>query len=758
MGFETIVKPVLVGEMQNIDFALRESASQLKEFVVKPGGVNPAEVIMRRAQKKRKDHNPEKIEFYEYDAYSKVQLAVDNVSEKFKKRKLFKAMSPLFDTVSSLSDSSAQKVLPVFVSETISEYYFRKFPRRTKEVIKATKIQGVGVGDESYVSQVLGSTFQQYNFYENNLYIMDKDFISPMSALANSYYYFSLRDSGTVNGKPCYQIRVDPKNAKDLVFSGILWISTTTYALKQLNLEITKDANLNFIEKLKIQQEYEEAKDGYWLPNKTRILIDIAEITNNSVGLIGLYYNSAKNIEINKVHELPFYDDKLTVNENAFKQDEAYWDTSRHETITDEDKRIYKMVDSLKNQPVIKTYVDVVDVIVEGHFPLGKVEIGPYQHLIGYNNLEGFRNRIGLRTTPDFHKDLMLIAYGAYGYKDDEFKYGLKANYVFNRTKWGKLGGFVTKDVELIGLTDEDIGTTALYDAFATIGTNTLNRSFTKRLWLEKELVKGYTQRVMLTHKNYLFEPVGYFNFGYKTNPADSSSSISSDYTISSFKLSGRLSHKEQFIIRRNRRLSLGNLKAPVLTVDYTQSLKNVLGGDFNYTQIGLELWQFNSLGNIGTFEYTIRGYKTFGTAPYPSLFIMRGNQSIFSNGYSYNLMNFFEFAADQYLAAEYEHQFNGLIMNRVPLLKNYNLRSFANTKMVYGTMSESNKALMPQSASFTNPNFFVNGKPYIEVGYGLENIFRFLRLDLIHRLTYVDDEHPNSRSFGVKVNAVLRF
>ena len=759
MGYQTVKRAVVLGTKQTIDFVLFESASSLTEIVVRPGGINPAEVIMKRAQKMKKEYNPEKIEFYEYEGYNKVQLAVDNVSDKLKKRKLFDAMEPLFDTISAFSDSSALKVLPVFVSETLSNYYFRKFPRRTKEVIQATKIQGVGVGEESYVSQILGSTFQQYNFYENNLYILDKDFISPLSGFANAYYYFMLMDSVVIDGQSCYQIKVDPKNPKDLVFNGMIWITSQTYALKQLSLEITKEANLNFIEKLKIQQEFEEVEPTYWLPKKTRVLIDVAELTNNTAGMIGLYYNSSKNIKVNVVHEVPFYEEKLTVDKDAFKMSEAFWDTARHEQITEEDKRIYQMVDSLKNQPLISTYVDVIEMIVDGHIPMGKIELGAYYYLLGYNPLEGVKTRVGFRTTPEFHKDFMIKAYGAYGFKDEQFKYGVFTDYVFDRTKWGKVGAFVKKDVELIGLTDEDVGTNALFDALSMLGTNRLNRSDIKRIWLEKELVKGYTQSVNLTHKSYLFEPIGNFNFAYFPNSDNPTPSLKSNYDITSINLKGRISHKEQFIYRKNQRYSMGNLKAPVFTFDYTHSFKDVLGGDFEFDKLGLEVWQFNSLGNLGTFQYTLKAYKTFGVAPYPSLFIMRGNQSFVASRDAYNLMSFFEFAADQYISFDYEHQFNGLFINRIPLANKFKLREFVNVKAVYGTISDKNMALMPLAdATITTPSFFDNGKPYVEFGYGLENIFRFIRVDFIHRLTYLDENHPNAKPFGIKVNAVFRF
>jgi hypothetical protein len=205
--------------------------------------------------------------------------------------------------------------------------------------------------------------------------------------------------------------------------------------------------------------------------------------------------------------------------------------------------------------------------------------------------------------------------------------------------------------------------------------------------------------------------------------------------------------------------LSFGNLKAPVLTLDYTHGFKDVLQGDFSFDKLGFELWQFNSLGNLGTFDYTIKAYKVFGALPYPILYIMRGNESPLSSGISYNLMSWFEFVADQYVSAEYEHQFNGILLNRVPIIQNWKWRSFINFKSVYGTMSDQNKAMLSaEELGGTNPSFFYTGVPYIELGYGIENIFRFIRVDFIHRLNYLDDNHPDAKSFGVKGTAVFRF
>lgn len=759
IGYDADTKAFTKGKEQQINFTLFPTAGMLGEAVVRPG-VNPALRIIEEAQKNRKKYNINRLESYEYESYNKVQLAVDNISEKFKKRKIFGAMEPLFDTISSFQTDSSLPVLPVFVSESLSDFYYHGAPRRTKEVIKASKVNGVGVGDDSYISQMLGSTFQQYNFYDNNLYILDKDFISPISTSAMSYYVYELVDSIMLSGDKCYQINVFPKNPKDLVFKGTIWITDSSYALKQLALEITKAANINFIEKLKIQQEIEEVEQNAWVPSKLRVLIDIAEITDNTLGMIGLYYNSNKDIQVNTNRAIKFYENKLVVNEDANDKDEQFWDTARHEKVSKEDLKIYNMVDSLKSQPIVKTYVDVLEVVVEGFYNLGKVEVGPYYYLLGWNLLEGARSRITFRTTEDFSKKWRLRAYAAYGLSDEQWKYLASVEHIFNRDKWFKAGLMYKKDVEQIGITDQDYGTTALFDALSILGSTRINRAELGKFWLEKELIKGYIQKVELTSKEFQFQPVGDYNFVYKTDPeAGNQSGLASNYHLTTINLEARVSHKELYIIRKNQRITIANLKAPVVKLGFTQGL-SLFGGDFNFQQVKLDVWQFNSMGNYGTFEYNIYAGKTFGTLPYPSLFVMRGNESLASNKRTYNMMNFFEFVADQYFAAHYEHQFNGLLMNRVPLFKKLKWRSFANAKVIYGSLSEENQNLIPMfdddGRTVTPIGTFEAGKPYIEMGYGIENIFRVMRLDFIHRLTYLDNE--NTSPFGIKGTFVFRF
>jgi hypothetical protein len=766
VGYVRTAKKVKAGITQEINFALETNTNSLNEIVIKPG-VNKAIVIIKKVQDNRKKYNIEKLEHYEYESFTKVQIAVDNITDKFKKKKLYKTMESLFDTISSLkADTNAIPVLPVFVSETLSDFYYNKNPYRTKEVIKATRIKGVGVGEDSYVAQVLGSSFQQYNFYENNLYLFDKDFISPISGLSLNYYNYALMDSMIIDGHKTFKIMVWPKNKKDLVFTGNLWIQDSTWALKQVSLEISKEANINFIEKIKIQQEMVEVEKDAWLPEKTRVLIDVAEITDNTLGMIGTYYTSTKNQKVNIKHDAKFYEQKVSVKEDAYSKDDHFWDTARHEQLSASDIKIFNLVDSFRNQPLVRTYVDIVEIIAEGYKPIanGKYEVGPYISTIAWNPLEGFRLRAGVRTTEVLFKNAQFEGFGAYGFLDEQWKYGLNVTKVLDRTHWTRAGIGIKKDVDLLGVTDNPFITSSLFKALNTLGSYRLNYTFEYKAWAEREVFKGITFRANFRHNDYQFvtrEGYDRYNFAYYKNP--DSANISNKFSVTTINLETRISLKQQFVFRHVDRYNFGNLKQPVFTINYTKGLKGTLGGEYNFDKIGFKVWQYNSWGNFGNFEYTIQAGKTFGTIPYPILEVARGNQSYVSSYYGYNMMQFFEFVSDQYISVQYEHNDNGLIFNRIPLIKKFKWRFFYNAKSIYGSLNNKNLILVPPTdkagKAVTPIGVYTKNKPYIELGYGVENIFKFVRVDFIHRINYLDPvKNPDAKPFGVKVNFVLKF
>lgn len=741
---------------QNINFQLVPDAQTLQEVEVVYGEYeNPAWEIIRNIIKQKKKNDKRSLDAYEYESYTKIEIDVDNISEKFRKKKVVQKIIAVLDSIESVAGEDGKPILPVFISESLSDFYYLKDADRKKEVIKKTKVTGIGVTDGSTVSQIIGSSFQEYNFYKNWLKIVEKDFVSPIADSWKVFYDYELEEEdANISGIPSYRIKFTPKRPQDLAFSGTMWIAKESYAIKQIDVTVGQSANLNFVEKIKIQQEYEPVQEeGAWLPNKTRVLIDIGEIRDDWAGMLAKFYVSNKNFEVNKPRSPKFFDQKLQVNEDALVNNGVeYWNQHRHDSLTDTEKNVYLMIDTVKNLPVVKTYVEIANIAINGYKKVGKFDIGPYSYAYAFNDVEGHRFRVGFKTNTDFSKKFILRGYAAYGLKDENWKYSIGGQYIISRKPWTQLGVSRSVDLEQVGIYNDDLDNTVLFNAFARFGT--LRRPFTNylnKIWFHTELLPGVRQGIMF--KNRRFDPL--YNFQYFQSNDEINRNRS--FTISELSFELRFSPGEQFIQNDNSRISLGNGTKPTVYLRYTVGIDNLMGSNFNYHKYFMGINQSFRLGTIGRTRYELAAGYTPSVLPYPLLETHLGNESSFYNDNSYNLMNFFEFVSDTYTSLKFRHQFEGLIMNRLPLFRKLKWRLFTTANILYGSVRQENIDLIPDFDELGNPVAGFNSlgdSPYTELGYGVENILKFIRVDFIHRLTYLNE---NSSKFGVRFSAQFR-
>ncbi|MDP2176064.1 MAG: DUF5686 family protein [Bacteroidota bacterium] len=760
VGYKTLYFVIKKGVEQTINIKMEQEDLMFKG-VTTVNKVNRALRIIRLAQENKHLYNLEKLNSFECESFTKVQIAVNNVSDDLKNKRLLKSVNGIFDTISSLSEDNEKQVLPIFLSENLSNFYYNKNPKLSKEVIIASRVKGIGVDDGTFLSQLLGSTFQQYNFNDNILPILLKNFISPISKSSFNYYNYKLKGSTYEPGsdRKLYQIEVTPKNPLDLVFTGYIWIEDSSFALKKLTLSITNKANLNFIEKLKITQELEATENGAMIPVKTRILIDIDEISKKSAGMIALFSNSYEKVVINKDRSPKFFDVAVKLNEDATQKNDTYWDSMRHEELTVDEKRALSKIDTLTNVRVIRNYVELINILFNGYKKIGKIDWGPYALLYGYNVLEGHRVRLGAKTNFSFSKRNIFSGYAAYGFTDELWKYKGQYERVINRKHWTMAGASYKNDVEQIGVNDDYYGSSNLFTAVSVFAASQLNRSKESKAWINSEFMKGWHGKLLLSHKEFRFEPVKNFNFAYETNASDTSM-IARDFTNSTLVLGLRWAPKEYYLINDNERVKQSKPGGLAISVNFTRGFKGVLGSRFNYNRVTASIEKGLSFGYWGRTDFTLSGTKIFEKLPYPLLEVHRGNQSFIYNTSAYNLMNFFEFITDQSLFFKMEHHFNGAIFNRIPLMKKLKWREFVEGRMVMGSLSKQNIDLIPfrdnldQEVSRVNNQ--INKEPYVEVAYGIENIFKFLQVVAIHRLTHLNN--PNASRFGIKIGLSVGF
>jgi Family of unknown function (DUF5686)/CarboxypepD_reg-like domain len=755
IGYKSKAKPVKNGISQTIHFQLSSQVLNLNTIEVRPG-VNPALRIVRNAINKKKEYNRNILNSVQYLSYTKQETDINNVGKRMRKWKILKPLAAAFDRRDSLGGNFGKANLPVAMSEILAEIYSYQENDKKHEDVNAIKIKFVGMKDGSALSQLSGTDFLNYNFCENNVAILNKDFLSPIADNAMLFYNYILADSTFIDGKKCYQINCRPKNKRDLAFTGKIWITDTAFAIKQLDLEILKEVNFNLVDHARIQQVLIPTEAGPWVPEQTRVIIDFAIQLKNFISVVQRTYNSNKYYVVNKPKEKEFYNTRITYAEDALLKDTAWWQNSRHEKLTEFEKEAYEIVDT--------NATNVLYFLFSGYKDIGPIDIGHYINVYGYNAYEGHRLKLGFRTNDKFNKNWIIRGYGAYGFKDKGFKYNLQLERIITRFPWSKAGVQYRNDIDQIGTTfnfstNINLGQNPnnLYNSASQVGNiSKLVRKQEARIWYERDFNRGLSARIIF--QNIRTTPLFPVTFGDQFTIFQQR-----NFSITELLFDGRWSLKERFVQNGNERISFGNNQTPIITLNYTLGLKNVFNSAFYYQKINITFSNRFRMATLGYSQVFLRLGKVFSEVPFTLLDIPRGNQTAFFANNTFNQMNLFEFVSDQYIQAFWQHHFNGLIFNRIPLWNRLDFREVIGLNMVYGSLSEKNKSFNK------NNNFTVmDDVPYFEADLGIENILDIIRVDFLYRLTYNDDfykadyekTNPGNKinNWGIKIGMQFSF
>jgi hypothetical protein len=752
IGYKPRTKAVQKGITQTINFQLEEEVTRLRDIVIM-AGENPAFAVLRNVVKNKEFNDKRKLNAYEFDSYSKIEIDVDNITDKFKEKKLISRITQVMDSIQQIAGEDGKPILPVFISESVSKFYYRNNPELKFENIKETKISGIGFEDGSLMAQLVGTSFQEYNFYKNWLNILDKDFVSPIADGWRLYYEYDLMDSLDVDGDYCYRLDFFPKSPQALAFTGTMWITKNEYAIKRIEVTVGKEANLNFIEKIKIQQELTKTEGGAWIPVKNRVLVDAGEIRDQWAGMLAKFYTSNRNIVVNEPKDPKFYEKQILLDEGYIlnMNDEDHWNKLRHDPLTETEKNVYRMIDTLQHIPVVRTYIDIVKILINGYKKVGKVDIGPYLSLVAFNDIEGVRIQSGFKTNYSFSKKISFGAQLGYGFDDERIKYSAFVQHIIDRKRWTTMSIRVRSDLGRVGIDDENLADDYLFLAATRFGVFRRGYYFDEsRFNFQRELIKGFSQRIAVRYNT--FKPV--FDFGYYSNPGDITS-LQQNFQTAEVILESRFARDELFLQYDNERVSLGAQKWPIITLRYTRGLKGVGGSDFEYDKYRFSILKRLPMGPLGTGKATITGEYINGTLPYPLLSFHIGNETPFYTDVIYSLMNFGEFFSDRFVSLQYRQYFEGFLLNRVPLMRKLKWRLTGLANVIYGDLNDENLAMSePLPFPVGNSNLTID-RPYIELGYGVENIFKFLRVDFVHRLSYL--ENDRARKFGVLFTAQFK-
>ena len=745
VSYKKLTRAIKRGENQVVNMPMVLEGVNLLEVVVK-AGENPAHRIIRNVIANKEFNNKRKLDAYQYETYNKVEFDLNRIPKEMREKKLFKPIKFVFDNVDS-ANSGEKPSLPIFITEALSEVYYRSNPTLKKEVIKANKITGI---ENTSVTSVMGDMYQNINVYDNHILVFNKDFVSPISDNGFFYYKYYLEDSLFIGSTRCYQIRFKSKRPQELCFSGNMWISDTTWAVKRLEMSIPKDANINFINAANIVQEFTQV-DSTWMLSKDRLVIDFA-MNKNQVGIYGRKTTSYKDFKINQPKETKFYEfgDKIVVEDSALLYSNDFWDKNRHDSLSIREKKIYHMIDTIKTLPVYRTWVDVLTIFVSGYKVVNNFEIGPYFNLVSYNRVEGLRTRFGGRTSSKFSRWYELQGYVAYGFKDEKFKYSLGFKSFISKKPHRQLIGMTYKsDYEILGQSQNGFSQDNIFASlFRTSPLTNLTRVDQTYAWYEREWVDGLTSKVTLIGRT--ITPLIANAYTYYKN--DGSIATKENIRNTEVRLNMRFAYKEKFISGDFSRISLGT-KWPVMQVTYAKSLQNAFRGEYDYQKVVLNVSdRIRLISLLGYTDYTAEVGKIFGAVPYPLMELHGGNETYVYDYMSFNMMKYYEFASDQYASVGLFHHFEGLLFNKVPLLKKLKWREVVTCKALWGSVNERNR----KTLIFPTTLNALGNEPYVEITAGIENIFKVFRIDALWRSTYLRPKAIDN--FGVKFGFQLAF
>lgn len=743
IGYSTQTLPVKKDKIQVIDVFLSESTDTLEAVIITPPDVDPAVAIFKKIVRYKKVNNKEKLEAYQYEAYNKVEFDMNNFSEKFMKRKILKPVKFIFDNIDSANGE--KPYLPMFITESLSDFFFRKNPTAHREYIKGTKVSGV---ENSSISQFLGDMYQNINIYDNYLDVFGRNFISPISDRGLLTYDYVLWDSAWIGNNWCYEIRFNPKRKQEPTFRGAFWVNDTTYAIRKIDCKLDTDANINFIETFSFKQEFEQVQKEMWMLTDDYLLVDF-QLTDKQMGFYGRKTSSYKYFKINEPKDDAFYAgvQNVIINDDAGDKDDDWWQQHRHDSLSDQEKMIYQVMDTITEIPQVKSFIQIVSMLISGYKVIGKFEYGPYFTTYSFNPYEGARFRVGGRTSNDFSRRLEFNGYLAYGLKDKDFKYNIGFRTMLTKKPRQLLAGNYKHDVEMLGTSSNAFRQdNLLASVFRRTPPDKMTMIDEYKLSYEYEYFQGLNNQVYFRHRT--ITPVG--TYRYEKLNSEASLDTINNIKVAEVTYYVRFAYNEKYVAGEFDRTSMGT-KYPVFDAQYTVGLKGVFQSDYTFHKVVSSVTQWFNVGAIGWFKYRIEGGKFFGLAPYPILELHRGNNTYYYDEMAYNLMNLYEFVSDQYVSGYAVHHFQGFFLNHIPLLRRLKWREVASFKAVYGSVNDANRneLLFPS-------NLHTFTVPYMEMSIGIENILKVFRVDYVQRLTYLNN--PGIAKWGIRAKIEVDF
>ena len=783
VGFRSQTIKIDASTPSHLKIVLKEDSKSLNEVIVKSKRArysrkdNPAVALMRRVIAAKSKTHLDNHDYYQFNKYQKITLSMNDLQPKDLETGMFKKSSWLLDQIET-SPYNNKLILPLSVDETVTQHVYRKNPKTEREIVMGQKTEGINkvIQTGEIINTLLKDIFTDVDIYDDYVRLLQYPFTSPIGKTAISFYRYYIQDTVYVDRDLCYHINFIPNNQQDFGFRGDLYVlADSTLHVKKCTMTIPARSDVNFVENMKIEQEYIRLPDGDWVLTKDDMF---AELKLNKL------FNKLLVVRTTRLSDYAFDElpnklfkgkAKVRHEADAMIRDEAFWEQYRTVDLTRGETSMNSFIHKMQQSKGYKWVIFGVRAFLENYVETGstntpsKFDIGPVTTMVSSNFIDGLRFRLSGRTTANLNKHWFWSGYYAYGSKSHKHYYSSEVTYSLNKKKnlpfeFPQRNITFETSYDIMSPSDKFLrhNKDNIFMAFRTQKVQQMYFYNRQKLSFDYETDWGFSFNTSLKAESN--EPTG--NLVFKRMPA--SSQILTDPFVDKIRTTElaigiRYNPGQTYMNTKQRRWPV-NLDSPEFKLSHTMGLSNVLGGQYQFNRTELGVYKRFWMGSWGYVDTHLNGGIEWNKVPFPLLIMPPVNLSFFEHENTFSMMKNMEFLNDRYAFWSVAWDLNGKILNRLPLVKHLKWREYVAFKGMWGTLTDKNNPrLLTQNATdellFELPSttqLMDKKVPYMELVVGVHNIFKFFAIDYVHRFNYNDV--PGTKKNGIRFGFNMSF
>lgn len=755
-------------DSEKLFVSLRQDAKALKEVTVKKKRTrysrknNPAVELMKRVIANKKQTNLALRDYYQYQKYQKLTLALNDVNPQMLSNPKLSKFPWLLKQVET-NQLTGKLILPLSVDETVTQKVYRRSPRDEKDIIKGQRSSGIN--DFFQTGEILNTVtkdvFTDINIYDDQVRILQHPFTSPIGDGAISFYRFYIEDTLAVDRDSCIHLHFLPNNQQDFGFRGDLYVlKDSSCQVKRCELILPNQTDVNFVENMKLVQEFTQLPTGEWVLSVDDMIVEMALFDFMQKG-VAIKTTRLSDYAFDEIPKQLFRGKaKTAVDPDAELQDDAFWREHRKVELTKSEDAMGDFLSGMQSTGGFKYVLGALKILVENYIETGKkskFDIGPVTSFVSNNFIDGLRTRLGGQTTGNLNRHLFWKGYIARGWKSKNTYYSSELTWSLNKKKYTP-SEFPKRNISFLSTYDvmspsDKFLSTDKDNVFTAWKWATVDKMMfyhRQKLTFEREEAWGF--RSLFSIKTEQNEAAGNMQFVRLSSPE------AVKFRTTELRAEIEYSPGALYVNSKMRRHKV-NREAPIMTLSHVVGVEGLLGGEYTYNYTEASIFKRFWLGSWGRIDLFTRAGVQWNQVPFPLLCMPASNLSYFSHKHMFNLINSMEFMNDRFVSIDFNWDMQGKIFNRIPLIRRLHWREYIGAKMLWGALSDKNNPYLERNAgssvlmAFPAQTQLMNPDvPYWEISLGIRSIFRFFQVEYVRRMNY------NDTRFGPKNSVRLGF